>query len=98
MSGGEKQHCAIARVLLKDPTILILDEATSSLDSQTEAEIQAALGPLMEGRTTLAIAHRLSTVLAADRLLVLDQGRLVESGTHRELLARGGLYTQLYEI
>jgi ATP-binding cassette subfamily B protein len=98
MSGGEKQRLAIARVLLKDPRILILDEATSSLDSQTEADIQAALGPLMEGRTTLAIAHRLSTVLAADRLVVLDQGRLVESGTHRELIERGGLYSQLYEI
>jgi len=98
MSGGEKQRLAIARVLLKDPRILILDEATSSLDSQTEAQIQAALGPLMRGRTTLAIAHRLSTVLAADRLVVMDQGRLVESGTHAELVARGGLYSQLYEI
>src|SRR2546421_12618006 len=98
MSGGEKQHCAIARVLLKDPRILILDEATSSLDSQTEAEIQAALGPLMAGRTTLAIAHRLSTVLAADRLIVLDGGKLVETGTHRDLVGRGGLYSQLYEI
>ncbi len=97
LSGGEKQRLAIARVILKDPRILILDEATSHLDSHSEALIQAALEPLLEGRTSLVIAHRLSTVLAADKILVLDEGRLVEEGTHSELLALGGLYTHLYE-
>jgi len=97
MSGGEKQRLAIARVILKDPRILVLDEATSHLDSQSEAYIQAALEPLMQGRTSFVIAHRLSTVQAADMVLVLDRGRLVEQGTHAELLALGGLYAQLYE-
>jgi ATP-binding cassette subfamily B protein len=97
LSGGEKQRVAIARVILKDPRILVLDEATSSLDSQSEALIQEALERIMQGRTSLVIAHRLSTVLAADAILVLDGGRLVERGAHAELLARGGLYARLYE-
>jgi ATP-binding cassette, subfamily B, bacterial len=96
LSGGEKQRIAIARVILKDPRVLILDEATSALDTTSERLVQAALEPLMEGRTTLAIAHRLSTIFAADVIFVLDRGRLVEQGTHAELLARGGLYAQLY--
>ena len=97
LSGGEKQRVAIARVLLKDPRVLIMDEATSSLDSHSEALIQAALQPLLHGRTSLVIAHRLSTILAADVILVLDHGRLVERGSHIELLALGGLYARLYE-
>jgi ATP-binding cassette subfamily B protein len=97
LSGGEKQRVALARVILKDPCILVLDEATAHLDSQSEALIQAALERVMEGRTSLVIAHRLSTILAADVILVLDRGRLIERGTHAELLARGGVYAGLYE-
>ncbi len=97
LSGGEKQRIALARVILKDPRILVLDEATSSLDSESEALIQEALKRVMAGRTSIVIAHRLSTILAADLILVLDRGQIVERGTHTELLARGGLYAHLYE-
>lgn len=97
MSGGERQRLAIARVILRDPRLLILDEATSSLDSRSEALIQSALEPLLEGRTSLVIAHRLSTVLRADTILVMDGGRIVERGTHAQLLALGGLYARLYD-
>jgi len=96
LSGGERQRLAIARVLLKDPRILILDEATSSLDYENEAAIQKALDVVMRGRTSLVIAHRLSTVLTADVIFVVDRGRIVESGRHETLLARGGLYSRLY--
>jgi ATP-binding cassette subfamily B protein len=96
LSGGEKQRVAIARVILKDPRVLILDEATSHLDSESEALIQHALERVMKGRTSLVIAHRLSTILSADLILVVDEGRLVEQGTHSELLAEGGTYAGLY--
>jgi len=97
LSGGEKQRIALARVILKDPRILVLDEATSHLDSESEALIQEALKRVMAGRTSIVIAHRLSTILAADLILVMDRGQIVERGTHEELIAAGGLYSQLYE-
>jgi ATP-binding cassette, subfamily B, bacterial len=97
LSGGEKQRIAIARVILKNPKILVLDEATSHLDSQSEALIQAALQTVMQGRTSIVIAHRLSTILSADVILVMDKGRIAERGTHASLLAQGGLYAALYE-
>ena len=96
LSGGQRQRIAIARVMLKDAPILLLDEATSALDSEVEAAIQASLYRLMEGKTVVAIAHRLSTIAAMDRLIVLDQGRIVEQGSHAELLERGGLYARLW--
>ena len=98
LSGGQRQRVAIARALLNDPRILILDEATSSLDSESEATVQEALDRLMMGRTTLVIAHRLSTVRGADRLAVIDDGRIVQEGNHEELLAAGGLYADLYHL
>ncbi len=97
LSGGEKQRLALARVILKDPRILVLDEATSSLDSESEALIQDALKRVMSGRTSIVIAHRLSTILAADLILVMDRGRIVERGTHADLLKLGGLYSKLYK-
>jgi ATP-binding cassette subfamily B protein len=97
LSGGEKQRIALARVILKNPSVLVLDEATSSLDSQSENYIQQALDQLFVGRTSIVIAHRLSTILAADLILVFDQGHVVEQGNHQQLLAQGGLYARLYE-
>jgi ATP-binding cassette subfamily B protein len=96
LSGGEKQRVAIARTILKGPPILLLDEATSALDSHTEREIQDALNRVSENRTTLVIAHRLSTIVGADEIIVLDQGAIVERGTHHALLAKSGLYASMW--
>jgi len=98
LSGGQRQRIAIARALLKDAPLLVLDEATSALDTESERYIQSALDEVMVGRTTLVIAHRLSTIEQADMILVMDQGQLVEQGSHQQLIAQQGLYAHLHEL
>jgi len=96
LSGGQRQRIALARAFIKDAPILVLDEATSALDSEVEAQVQAALHRVMQGKTVLAIAHRLSTIAEMDRIVVMDRGRIVEDGTHAQLLASGGLYARYW--
>ncbi|MER9471343.1 ATP-binding cassette domain-containing protein, partial [Mesorhizobium sp. M0520] len=98
LSGGQRQRVAIARAILRDAPILLLDEATSALDAESETLVQTALDRLMKGRTTIVIAHRLATVLMADRILVMDGGRIVEEGTHQSLVAKGGIYARLAKL
>ena len=98
LSGGQRQRVAIARAILKDPAILILDEATSSVDTETEELIQESIEKMMQGRTSIVIAHRLSTIQKADQILVLHKGEIVETGTHESLLEKGGYYTQLHQM
>ena len=98
LSGGQKQRVTIARTLLKDPSILIFDDAVSAVDTETEAHIHAALEKLRQGRTTFIIAHRIQTVMRADKILVLDRGRIIQQGTHRDLMAQDGIYRKIYRL